>query len=555
MTRLLLCLFFVFSLSAQRRPSTPQQGQQTSPAAAKPEDLSTLEGQVFDALTGAPLGKAALRLVRVDAPAQLSDQRYYTATSDASGAFAIASVEAGQYRLSATRLGYVSTDYGSQDYLSGGIAFTLTPGRRMSGVVLRMTPGGVITGRVGEDDGDPLAFVQVQALRYHYAQGRRQLSAYASGTTNDIGEYRVYGLPPGRYYVIVSPPHTSSRTRPAPASQPDAENVPTYYPGTPNLASAAPVDVGPGAQLKGVDLVISKAHTVTVRGHLTDAAASNARHPMIYLAPRGLAGFSSINRIATLDASGNFEFRGVPAGAYNLIATLRLREGTLASRLPLDVGSASLENVQLILSPLVNFAGRIRLKGDAPASPSTVQVSLEARDPMLSSNSSAQARDDGSLSFANVNPDLYDVVVSGLPDGYYLKAVLADTQDVLAAGLDLSRGAIRTLDVVLAPNAGVASGAVQNGRQQPAPGATVVLIPQETERVGRGQYYHITTTDASGNFTLKNLDPGHYRAYAWQDIEYGAWLDPDFMKPLEEHGVVVTIQEGSQETLALRLLT
>ena len=549
MRRLLPGLLLGLNLLAQQSPSR----RAGAPAPVKPEDLGTLEGQVFDALTGAPLGKATLRLVRVDAAPQMSSQRSYMATSASSGAFLISNVEPGQYRLSATRLGYVSTDYGSRDYLSSGVAFELAPGRHMSGVVLRMTPGGVITGRVSEDDGDPLAFVQVQALHYHYAQGRKELSAYASGSTNDIGEYRIYGLPPGRYYVIVSPSH-SSRTRPESGAQTGVENVPTYYPGTANLVAAAPVDVGTGAQLKGVDLAVTKAHTVSVRGRLTDTTGSNARHPMIYLAPRGMAGYAAMSRIATLDTGGNFEFRGVPAGAYNLVGTLRLREGTLTARLPVDVGSANLENVQLALIPLVNFTGRVRLEGGAPASLSTVQVSLRARDPLLSSNSSATARDDGSLSFANVNPDLYDVAVTGLPDGYYLKAVLADTQDALAGGLDLSRGAIRALDIVLAPNAGVATGAVQNARQQPAAGATVVLIPQEKERVGQSQYYSVTTTDASGNFAMKNLGPGHYKAYAWQDVEAGAWLDPDFMKPLEEHGIAVTIQEGSQETLALRLL-
>jgi len=334
----------------------------------------------------------------------------------------------------------------------------------------------------------------------------------------------------------------------------DVENVPTYYPGTPNLVAAAPVDVGPGAQLKGVDLAVTRAHTVSVKGHLTDATGSGARHPLIYLAPRGLGGYAAMSRMATLDASGNFELRGVPAGAYNLVGTVRLREGTLTARLPVDVGNADIENLQLALIPLVNFSGRVRLEGDAPASLSSVQVGLRARDSMLSSNSSATARDDGSLSFANVNPDLYDVAVSGLPDGYYLKAVLADTQDALAAGLDLSRGAVRALDIVLAPNAGVATGAVQNARQQPAAGATVVLIPQEKERAGQSQYYSITTTDASGNFTVKNLAPGHYRAYAWQVVEAGAWLDPDFMKAIEERGVAVGIKEGSQETLALGLV-
>src|SRR6185503_1926865 len=70
-----------------------------------------------------------------------------------------------------------------------------------SAIQLKLTPQGVIIGRVYDQDGDPVENAQVQVMRYTYPRGGRQLSTVGTGSTNDLGEYRVAGLAPGRYYV------------------------------------------------------------------------------------------------------------------------------------------------------------------------------------------------------------------------------------------------------------------------------------------------------------------------------------------------------------------
>src|SRR5207244_4314803 len=104
-------------------------------------------------------------------------------------------------------------------------------------------------------------------------------------------------------------------------------------------------------------------------------------------------------------------------------------------------------------------------------------------------------------------------VVSGLPDGFYVKAIRSGDDDVLTAGLDLTRGPAGRIDITLCPGAGQVDGVVRNDKQQPAPGATVVLIPQETERRDQMSYYKTATTDQYGKFSVKNLDPGEYKVY------------------------------------------
>src|SRR5262249_7206815 len=145
------------------------------------------------------------------------------------------------------------------------------------------------------------------------------------------------------------------------------------------------------------------------------------------------------------------------------------------------------------INPALSLTGQIRLEGQIAANVSTAQVSLRPREPAIPMfappNLNARVKEDGTFSIGNVNPDYYHVMVSGLPDGFYVKAIRAGSQDALASGLDMNRGDAGPIDIFLAPNAGQASGMVQNDRQQPAAGATVVLVPQERERKDQPQYY------------------------------------------------------------------
>jgi hypothetical protein len=226
--------------------------------------------------------------------------------------------------------------------------------------------------------------------------------------------------------------------------------------------------------------------------------------------------------------------------------------------MPVEVGNSNVENLSITVNPALSLSGAVRLDGKAVANVSTVQVSVRLRDPigMMAGPSSpvSKVNADGTFTLANVNADQYNVTLSGLPDGFYVKSVSVGGQDALLTGLNLSSGAAGPIDIVLAPNAGQAAGVVRNDQQQPAPGVTVVLIPQERERKEQTQYYKTATTDASGGFTFKNLDPGQYKVYAWKDVESGAYMDPDFVGPVENRGETLTIREGSQENLQVKLI-
>src|ERR1035441_9581569 len=185
-------------------------------AQTKPDDSCAISGQVSNAATGEPVLRALVSLRRVDmSPGVTTIQVSHTAATDAAGQFAMAGIAPGKYRLAAERNGFIVTQYGSRGPGKAGTPLTLEAGQKSSDLALRLTPHGVIAGRVLDEEGDPVSGVDVQVMRLQYMQGRKQMARAGGGSTNDLGEYRAFGLAPGRYYVSA----TSRQNRMLPRSE------------------------------------------------------------------------------------------------------------------------------------------------------------------------------------------------------------------------------------------------------------------------------------------------------------------------------------------------
>ena len=204
----------------------------------------SLRGFVVDAQTGSPVRRA-----RVIA-AGPGDTRV-AAVSDAQGRFVMADVPAGRYTLSVSKPGHLTSAYGQTRHGAPGIPIDV-PGE-IADAELRMTisRGGVIPGRIVDERGEPVPLAQVRALQYKYEpMGRRLSWAAAEGSnsaTDDLGGFRLYGLPPGRYFVVaIGPPF------PLPAALGPGTDVRlplmTYFPNTTDAGSAQPIVVAAGKE-------------------------------------------------------------------------------------------------------------------------------------------------------------------------------------------------------------------------------------------------------------------------------------------------------------------
>jgi hypothetical protein len=126
--------------------------------------------------------------------------------------------------------------------------------------------------------------------------------------------------------------------------------------------------------------------------------------------------------------------------------------------------------------------------------------------------------------------------------------------DALEAGLDTSQGAAGTLEITISGNGGQIEGTAADSKQKPASGAVVALVPDDPRRE-RLMLFKTTVTDTTGHFSITGVAPGEYKLFAWEQIEEGAYQDPEFLKPYENQGQAVTIREGSRETAQLKVIS
>ena len=593
-----LLLLIPLALSAQPAPGrggpgSGGRGGTPAPPPTPAADLATIEGQVFSAIGGAPLRKANINLNRQNSgPMAPGTRTNYTTATDASGRFAITGIEPGTYRLSASHVGYLDTSYNARRPGGNGTPLDLGKAQRMTNAILKLTPHGLISGKITDEDGDPLENVQVQVLRFTYNTGRKQLQQVGNESTNDAGEFRISKLNPDKYFLCAV--YRNRRPNGAQGDAQQEDYATTYYPNGADISTASPVEVGPGDQVQGMNIRLTKTHTVRVRGRAVNNTVLSAPAPaptaqpvapgatqeelgarmaelgavmadlgaqmggsnvQVRLAPRNM-NLNGLNINASVKADGTFEFPSVPAGSYTLMAISNRGNRGRAVRQSLEVGSSNIEGINLSIDPGPVVSGRVHFEGDAPPDPAPkLSVRLTPREPTPGINSAPPANvgADGAFRFDDVNPDHYNVTIN-TPQGYYVKSMRAGNVDALTAGLDLTSGA-GSLAIEFGSNPPQVGGSVVNSEAaQPAPAVTVVLIPQEKERQGQNYFYQSTTTDQYGNFNFTRVTPGDYKVFAWEDVPSNIWYDPEFMKAYDTKGEPVSAKEGSPVNLKLTMI-
>ncbi len=536
----------------------------TDNSSGKPSEKASIEGVVKAGPGGEPLRKVRLTLRQVDG----RDPVFGTAgaITDAEGHFLFKDIEPGRYHLRADRNGYLSQDYGQRGRTppGPGTMLTVERGQRLRDIVFPLTPTAVITGRVVDEDNEPLVDVAVQALRYTYHRGRRQLTSARMAVTNDRGEFRIHNLGPGRYYIsatytagIRSIATLGERTIIAGQPIPEQSYAPIYYPGTIDSTEASEVAAVAGAEVRGIDIKLVPTPAVRVRGRVINTATGRpARSGTVFLMPRDVTPFmeGAPQGRGSVHGEGEFEIPAVMPGSYALVAELFGQGERYSGHVLLEVGKTNLEGVTVIISRGLPVTGKVRVEGNTPVSLNELTIEIEPRGP-FPAGYGTQLAADGSFTLQGIPPDAYRIRLSGTPGDIYLRAARLGDREVLEAGLDLSHAesASGPLELLLASGAGRLEGVVLDERQNPASGAQVVLIPESSRR-DQSALYKNTTADQNGHFTLSGIAPGEYKVFAWEDVETGAYQDADFLRPYEGRGEACKIDRGSAKSLQLQVI-
>jgi len=513
-----------------------------------------VEGTVVNAVSGEPVKKAHLSLRPAGAPNGVP----YGTDTDGAGHFLFDGVDPGRYTLSISRTGFVNQQYSPQGNSRQSSPIELAAGQKLKQLTVKLTPQGVLSGRVLDEEGEPLANANVQCMVFGYQRGKKQLMGRNGTSTDDRGEFRLHGLSPGKYILSVAyrPPGVTERAAsrlPGPeAAEPGYAT--TFYPNATSPDNASSLEITPGAQVNGITFTLARVRTVIVAGHINGKPSN--RNTNLMLLPRNNVGFGMDGMMRAggrVDARGMFQIRGVTPGSYLLRADYNDESGRYSARMPIEVGNSNIDGIELTMQPPGEVHGRVIVEENGDLAGAALNVNLQPKStgPGMG-GAGAQAKDDLTFQVRNVTPDPYDVRVGGLPDGFYLKSIRMGQQDVTESGVDFTQGvSAEDMTIVVNPNGGQIDGSVQNSNGETAAGAMVTLIPEESHR-STLWLYKTANSDQNGHFTIKGVRPGKYTVYAWEDIESGAYQDPDYVKPHESAGEKVSIDAGAHQNVQLK---
>ena len=543
---------------AAQRPGVPQRDTQ------KPrEGTGAIRGQVFAADQNAPLRRARVRLSSPEM------QLTRMATTDAEGRFEFKKLPAGHFNLNASKGSYMALDYGQRRPFERGKPVELGQGQVLEKVNFTLPRGGVIMGRVTDDFGDPVADVQVTAMRLEYSDGRRRPSPVGRiATTNDIGAYRLYGLPPGDFYV-----GTVFSMGGGMMGGADSEEgfvyAPTYYPGTASVTDAARVALKLGQERSNIDLVLVSSRTASVSGTAVNSKGFPAVGATVSITQTvrssGTSGGVMMSRSssgsgASVQADGSFKITGLAPGEYELALSANNPETgeEEAAGLPVTMNGTDITGVSLVLTAGATLRGSIVFEGGEPNfAPRVLRAMGSTPGGMpgvfrMSAYRSTTVRDDWSVEVKGLEGQRV-MRLTGLPPDWTLKGVSLDGRDICDTPYDF-RDDVQGAQFVVTNIVSRVVGTVADARGETAREYTVLIFADDPARwTPLSRYRTITRPDQNGEFKAEKLPPGNYLAIALDYLDESDASDPEFLGRVRDHATRFSLGDGETKALALKL--
>jgi hypothetical protein len=489
------------------------------PAAPRPADekLASIAGEVRDSVTLAPIAHVHV-VVRRNNGRQMESFGALTADD---GTFVVNKIALGGHPADVTiqmdRTGYVDLTSATSKQTR------LQPGEQKTGLKLKLTPTGAITGRLVDSAGAPVEGMTVSAVA-----GIVMENSVRTAISDDRGVFRLGGLAPGKYRVVARPQTLAFPPEIRTDGSGEVHHSPTYHPGALDPKNATRVEVVAAADVTGVDIRLVRTPIVRVAGKV-GGLPEGGQNANVSLMKMGGGG-----PMATVRPDGSFETWRVDPGKYTVIAHhYNGNEQWSSVPVEIEVGENDVDNVALQVVPPMEIHGTTIFededarKGPQPppssqASPSASQqaprpparryVQLREWSNSYSFGGNVQMEEDGSFTLPHVVARRYRVMIAGSQS--YVKSVEYGQTHSDGAELDLRSGAAAPLTIHVATAAGSVSGTVTDD-QGPAAGVRVILVD-----AGLPLNPAFMQSGADGTYNFGHLAPGKYRLMAVDEAEF-----------------------------------
>jgi hypothetical protein len=475
-----------------------------------------------------------------------------TTLSDTQGAFTLANVEAGTHALSVSKPGLFQITQRGQ---TGTRQITVRAGENVRSVMLTLARGGVITGRIVDDLGEPVDQLQVSTMLWGRGiDGRRALMPTGTADlTDDHGRFRLFGLAPGDYAVVavrLDPPQpgfaiVAGQGRLGPSE------LPIYFPGTrfPSDAQLVTIDAG---REEMVNFTWERARALRVSGVVVSAIPLAT--PQIFLSTLNMSGpagqLGAGGPAGQLGAGGSFTFQGVAPGDYVLTVRTGPAGGPFAS-VPVTVRDSDVSGLVVTMQPPARIRGRVTFDGAAPPA-AQFPLRLRSNDPgdltTFVIGDSVRLTEDGQFETQSGRSRVFFDVASG----WSVTSVTVNGEDAYLTGIELSPGStIDNVRVRVTNRLTRVSGQVTSDRGEPISGANVTVYQTDAPHAPIRMVLRTTRSDDDGRFEISGLRRGSYVAVASETAD-GANAGTEFEEWLRNVGQRFSLGEGQAVNLTLR---
>ena len=524
-----------------------------------PRGTAILRGQIVAADNGSPIRRAQVRLFSPDA------RESRVATTDAQGRFEIKELPAGRYTMTASKGGFVSLQFGQRRPSESGTPIELGDGQTIDKIGIALPRGSVLGGRITDEFGEPVANASVTAWRYAYQAGARRMvpapGANARDTTDDQGHYRLFGLPPGEYYVSATLRSAGPEVT-DPAGELSGYGA-TYYPGTTNMAEAQRVTIALSQENTGVHFGLIATRLVRVTGQVIMSDGAPATNGRLLLAPVGTGGrpvaLQQGGAAGQISRDGTFRVTNVAPGRYQLQARAQVNRGLELARMELAVGGEDVTGLTLVTAAGAVVNGTTVSDTGEPFDfrPAQLQISARSAAPdaqLTFGGPGSRMGNDWTFSLLNIVDPV--VIRTSSPQGWMLKSVSLNGQDITDTPMEFPPGqTFGGVQVVMTKKIANLSGAVTDSRGNPALDSTVVVFPADEKLwTFQSRFIRAARPDQDGRYRIGTLPgPAEYLVVAVQGLEDGQAGDPDFLASVRDAATKFELGDGETKSVDVKL--